>query len=95
MSMTLARIHRHVPPLLAPIHPLLPYGLIDIVGAMRLSFVVNWMASGVFDVSKDTTRKGGRIKNLPRLRATLLQELAGIMIVVFGGETFLCEYDFA
>jgi hypothetical protein len=68
-----APVYGHVPALLAPLHPYAPVGALDVFGAARLSMGVNWVAS-------DT--KG-------RPRASYLQEALGMLIVVFGGETFL------
>lgn len=72
---SIAPVYGHVPTLLAPLHPYAPVGLIDVFGAARLSMGVNWVAS-------DTKGKP---------RASFLQEALGILIVVFGGETFLGE----
>lgn len=72
---SIAPVYGHVPALLAPLHPYAPVGLLDVFGAARLSMGVNWVAS-------DTKGKP---------RASFLQEALGILVVVFGGETFLCE----
>jgi len=79
----------YLSPLLEPIHPNFPFAPIDVFGAMRLSSVVNWMASGAFDppVVIETNEKGK--KAVERRRPPLLRELLGLMIVVFGAETFL------
>ena len=99
---TLTTLHAYIPPLLTPPHRFVPFGPIDIFGAMRLSSVVNWIASGAFDEptsstpSADTMNEKGTGKRKKTVekskgRPGLLQELLGIMVVVFGGETFLCE----
>jgi hypothetical protein len=53
------------------------------------------MASGVFEaptaLEVSTASHKTRKSVGSRARSTLLQELMGIMIVVFGGETFLCK----
>jgi hypothetical protein len=79
----------YLSPLLEPIHPNFPFAPIDVFGAMRLSSVVNWMASGAFDppVVIEVNEKGK--KATERRRPPLLRELLGLMIVVFGPETFL------
>lgn len=76
----------YLSPLLAPIHPNFPFAPIDVFGAMRLSSVVNWMASGAFDPPVGINEKG---TSAARKRPPLLRELLGLMIVVFGAETFL------
>lgn len=97
---SLTALHSYVPPLLAPTHPMIPYGPLDLFGASRLSMVVNWIASGAFDpppanevgatyAEKKKLRKKANAAG--KKRATLLQELFGLMVVIFGGETFLCE----
>jgi hypothetical protein len=93
----LSHIHTYLPHLLAPTHPYLPFGLIDLFGAARLSLIIDWIASGVFDppapeheVRSKTKKK--KIATKTRSRATLLQELFGLMVVLFGGETFLCAF---
>lgn len=93
-----------VPALLSPIHPYLPFGPIDIIGAMRLSSVVDWMARGIFDpppplaqesseavklLEKGDSRSALRLLERRKERAGALQECFGILVVVFGGETFL------
>ncbi|BEI92579.1 uncharacterized protein CcaverHIS019_0502070 [Cutaneotrichosporon cavernicola] len=70
---SIAPVYGNVPALLAPLHPYAPVGALDIFGAARLSMGINWVAS-------DT--KG-------RSRATFLQEALGMLVIVFGGETFL------
>ncbi|WVR04686.1 hypothetical protein IAU60_001697 [Kwoniella sp. DSM 27419] len=88
----LTTMDTHLKPLFAPIHPAFPFGIIDLVGAMRLSSVIEWMATGVFDPPTPTTPsgKGKKIAQAKRApRASLLQELLGLLVVVFGGETFL------
>ena len=70
--------------LTSPVHPSFPFPLIDIFGAMRLSSVVNWMAGGALD--PPSVNKGSG----KRSRPSLLQELFALMVIVFGGETFLC-----
>lgn len=84
----------YVTPYLAPIHPNFPFAPLDVIGAMRLSSVINWIASGVFDPPQTTqiNEKGGKsvaVAVKPRTRATLLRELTGLMIIIFGPETFL------
>ncbi|WRT64696.1 uncharacterized protein IL334_001630 [Kwoniella shivajii] len=87
---SLAALHQGLLPILTPIHPSFPFAIIDLIGAMRLSSVINWIASGVFDPLPLTTPSKGRKKyGATKERATLWQELVGLMIVVFGGETFL------
>ncbi|ORX33909.1 hypothetical protein BD324DRAFT_637685 [Kockovaella imperatae] len=99
---SLARYHAFIPRILAPVHPLLPFGALDLFGSLRLSMVVNWAASGAFDqqpvpmqVNGDVHEKSNGVsskksKKTCRARAGLLQELLGISVIVFGGETFLC-----
>ena len=95
----LAAYHAYVPSLLAPVHQYLPYGVIDIFGAMRLSMIVNWFASGAFDppAPDGESEKPATVKRKPgkkvkkSARASLLQEHVGIAVIVFGGETFLCK----
>lgn len=108
--LALSRMASYLPNLTAPIHPYFPFGLLDLIGAMRLSSVVNWMASGVFDEpaptdstiqhpevsgpvssEKKTGKKKNAVKAIAKGRATLLQELFGLMVVVFGPETFLSK----
>lgn len=83
----------YLSPLLEPIHPNFPFAPIDVFGAMRLSSVVNWMASGAFDPPAETlvNEKGKKVISAvkERRRPPLLRELTGLMIVVFGPETFL------
>jgi hypothetical protein len=73
---SLAPAYAYIPPLLAPRWPFL-VGVLDLYSAHRLSVVVNWIA---------TENGQNRAK-----RATALQEIMGILVVLFGGETFLCE----
>ncbi|WVW78383.1 hypothetical protein I302_100337 [Kwoniella bestiolae CBS 10118] len=82
---SLNSLHDALSPLLSPVHPSFPFAPIDVVGAMRLSSVINWIATGVFDPQPVGKGKKGTKKD----RASIWQELAGLMIVVFGGETFL------
>ncbi|WVQ83305.1 hypothetical protein IAT38_005444 [Cryptococcus sp. DSM 104549] len=92
MSTAVATANSYLPTLLTPVHPtLLPYALIDVFGAMRLSSVVDWMARGVFDPPSPATPKGKKGAKIAvvKERASVLQECIGILIVVFGGETFL------
>jgi hypothetical protein len=83
----------YLPTLLTPIHPNFPFAPLDVIGAMRLSSVVNWIAGGVFEpaVVVEVDKKGKTVTRAvkPRVRATLVRELTGLMIVVFGPETFL------
>ena len=72
----------HIPRVTQPLHAAFPFPLIDIFGAMRLSSVVNWIATGALDPPAS--------KRVNQTRASLLQEMLGLMVVVFGGETFLC-----
>lgn len=68
----------YLPALLTPVHGLFcPIGVLDVYGAIRLSVAVNWIAS-------DTKGKP---------RASALQELFGIMVVLYGGETFIGEWS--
>ncbi|WVQ98124.1 hypothetical protein IAU59_005246 [Kwoniella sp. CBS 9459] len=91
MASTLSLLNSQLRPLFTPIHPAFPFPPIDLIGAMRLSSVVEWMATGVFDPPAPTTpvkgKKGG--KGVNAARASIWQELLGLMVVVFGGETFL------
>ncbi|WVF69730.1 hypothetical protein IAT40_004509 [Kwoniella sp. CBS 6097] len=91
MASTLTTLHTQLRPLFAPIHPAFPFPPIDLIGAMRLSSVVEWMATGVFDPPAPSTpskgKKGGN--STKKERASIWQELVGLMVVVFGGETFL------
>jgi hypothetical protein len=73
----LAPAYGYVPALLAPRWPS-PVGVLDVYSAHRLSVAVNWMAT------ENGKRTDGR-------RASALQEVVGILVVLFGGETFLCE----
>ncbi|ORY30360.1 hypothetical protein BCR39DRAFT_587910 [Naematelia encephala] len=76
---TISSTRSFLPYLTTPVHPWIPFGLIDVFGFYRLPGVINWIASGVFD------------PNHPKgQRSTLLQELFGLCVVLFGGETFLC-----
>jgi hypothetical protein len=84
MATTLKALRTHAPRLTTPLHTLIPFPIIDVFGAMRLSSVVNWMATGAFDPPS--------ANGVKKARASLLQELFGLMVVVFGGETFLCMY---
>jgi len=83
----------YLSPLLEPIHPNFPFAPIDLFGAMRLSSVVNWMASGAFDppATVEVNEKGKKVASVikARKRPPLLRELMGLLIVVFGPETFL------
>jgi hypothetical protein len=88
----------YISALLEPVHPNFPFAPIDIFGAMRLSSVVNWMASGAFDppaavVLNEKTGKKVVSAVRPRARPPLLRELAGLLIVVFGPETFLAAFS--
>jgi len=78
----LSTVQTQITRLTTPLHPIFPFPLIDLFGAMRLSSVVDWMASGAMD---PPTAKPAK-----KARPSLLQELFGIMVIVFGGETFLC-----
>ena len=85
-----------VTPLLQPVHPYFPIAALDLFGAMRLSSVVDWFARGVFDPPTPAPVANG--EKVPtaqpiskRPRPSLLQEIVGILIIVFGPETFLCE----
>jgi len=101
----LTRLHAFVPALLAPTHAYLPFGLIDIYGAARLSLIINWIATGGFEPEEKVVAEGKGVvvdekgreavvkTKVKRNRGSLLQELFGLMVVVFGGETFLCELD--
>jgi hypothetical protein len=63
------------------VHPtLLPFPILDVLGAMRLSMVVDQISRAAA-----STGPGGA----KRVRSTGLQEAFGILVVVFGGETFL------
>lgn len=83
----------YLPTLLSPIHPNFPFAPLDVVGAMRLSSVVNWVAGGASEpaVVVEVNEKGKTVTRpvKPKARATLARELAGLMIIVFGPETFL------
>ncbi|RXK36296.1 hypothetical protein M231_06432 [Tremella mesenterica] len=80
----------YVRSLAQPIHPYFPIAPLDIFGAMRLSSVVDWYARGVFDDHlNDGEKTIQSSKRKQNSRASLLQELTGIMVIVFGGETFL------
>lgn len=74
----LTAITKGVETLLQPISTVegLRWGLLDYYGALRLSQIVIWSATGGF---------GGKITEERRL----LQELFGLMVVVLGPETFL------
>lgn len=94
---SLSQLSAYVPPLLTPMHPALPFPILDLFGAMRLSSVVNWFATGAFDAPPAKAVENGekgtpskRVRAPQRRRATLLQECFGILVIVFGGETFLC-----
>lgn len=82
----------------------LPYGPLDVYGALRLSQIVIWIASGAFDAPVNAqVESGEKIKRKKKKKVTtatraspgtervVLRELFGLMIVVFGGETFLGE----
>ncbi|WWC68042.1 uncharacterized protein I206_101961 [Kwoniella pini CBS 10737] len=86
---SLTSLHNSLSPLLTPAHPSFPFAPIDVIGAMRLSSVINWIATGVFDPPSTPSNKGKRSVATKKARASIWQELAGLMIVVFGGETFL------
>lgn len=83
----------YLPTLLTPIHPNFPFAPLDVIGAMRISSVVNWIAGGAFEpaVVVEVNKKGKTVTRAvkPKTRATLARELTGLMIVVFGPETFL------
>jgi len=85
---SLAQLNGYLPRFLAPTHAWLPFGALDLLGAARLSMVINWIASGAFDPPPPANEKR---KKGPKPRASILQELFGLMVVLFGGETFLCE----
>lgn len=95
MAVSISSLQAALQQVLTPIHlRYFPFPLLDLYGAMRLSSVVNWMASGVFDPpspSSNRAEKGKKDKALGvnKERATALQEVFGILVVVFGGETFL------
>ncbi|WWC59550.1 uncharacterized protein I303_102106 [Kwoniella dejecticola CBS 10117] len=88
---SLTALHNRLSPILSPAHPSFPFAPIDIIGAMRLSSVINWIATGAFDppsTPSSKNKKGSSVVT-KKARASIWQELAGLMIVVFGGETFL------
>lgn len=95
MVVSISSLQAALQPVLTPIHPqYLPFPLVDLYGAMRLSSVVNWMATGAFDPPSPATNKSekgkkGKALGVNKERATALQEVFGILVVVFGGETFL------
>lgn len=95
MAVSISSLQAVLQSVLTPIHPqYFPFPLLDLYGAMRLSNVVDWMARGVFDQPSPTANnaeKGKKAKALDvnKERATVLQEVFGILVVVFGGETFL------
>ncbi|KIR68776.1 hypothetical protein I314_01201 [Cryptococcus bacillisporus CA1873] len=95
MVVSISSLQAALQPVLTPIHPrYLPFPLVDLYGAMRLSSVANWMATGAFDPPSPATNKSGKGKKgkamgAKKERATVLQEVFGILVVVFGGETFL------
>lgn len=78
---SVASLYGYVPHLVTPMHTFCPVGPFDIFGAMRLSMGVNFMALGA---AKDRGLK----------RSSLLQECLGIAVLLYGGETFVCEPHF-
>lgn len=96
MTSFLASVHPYLTPLHTAIHPRIPFAPLDIYGAIRLSQVVEWVATGVLSPSaesdqpsaKSETKRVGKGK--PQ-RAGVLQECMGLLVVLFGGETFLCK----
>lgn len=93
-STQLSHFHSYVPFVLQPTHKYVPFAALDLFGAVRLSSVVNWIATGVFDpapAAENGSASGekGKKAKTKKERASLLQECFGILVVVFGGETFL------
>ena len=82
MTTTLIVLRDSLSSLTTPLHPSFPFSLIDIFGAMRISSIVNWVATSA--LHPPSTKVGSKA------RPSLLQELFGLMVVILGGETFLC-----
>nr|ODN93718.1 hypothetical protein L204_04902 [Cryptococcus depauperatus CBS 7855] len=92
MSFSTKAIQTTLQPILTPVHSSFPFPLIDVYVAMRLSLIADWMARGVFDPPSLVVGVKEKHKSKDRngkRRAGVLQEVVGIMVVVFGGETFL------
>lgn len=62
----------------------LPFPILDLLGAIRLSIFVDQYVRSKSKIPDDKVDEGGR-------RPTFLQEAFGIAVLVFGGETFLGE----
>jgi hypothetical protein len=96
MTSFLASVHPYLTPLHTAIHPRIPFAPLDIYGAIRLSQVIEWIATGVLSPSDDPNQPPAKSetkrvgKGKPQ-RAGVLQECMGLLVVLFGGETFLCE----
>jgi hypothetical protein len=94
MSSVLASVHRYIVPLHTSIHPYIPFTPLDIFGAIRLSQIISWISTGTLgnEPSSEATRPQTKgIKTRPLTQPGALQECLGILMVLFGGETFLGE----
>lgn len=92
----LAAMTPHIQLLCYPVHSHFPFGVLDIFGAIRLSQIIDWIARGVFDAptampSDGVDRNRQKHRTVPIKRAAILQECLGLLLVLFGGETFLGE----
>lgn len=87
--------HSYITPLHTSVHDYIPFAPLDIYGAIRLSQIIYWASTGVLDpdmpvdVAANTGKAKRMAKIIRRSRPNALQECMGLMIVLFGGETFL------
>jgi len=63
----------------------LPFPILDLLGAIRLSVFVDQYVRGKARIPDDKIDEAGR-------RPTYLQEAFAIAVLVFGGETFLAAF---
>lgn len=62
-----------------------PFPLLDLLGAIRLSCFVDQYVRSTARITDDKIDEGGR-------RPTFLQEAFAIAVLIFGGETFLAAF---
>jgi hypothetical protein len=69
-----------------PVHPdYLPFAWLDVLGAVRLSIFIDQFARQRNGVKSNEQGSGKR--------GTWLQECCGMLVLMFGGETLLCEAE--
>lgn len=91
----LASVYPYLIPPYTPLGHYLPWAPLDIYGAIRLSQIVYWVSKGAVGTesreSDSTCSKSGNKAQVLH-RPGVLQECFGILIVLFGGETFLGRF---